>query len=330
VVEVEVSAALEESLPGRAGTSAYGQLIGESLSMRKLFAVLQRLEGSLATVMLEGESGTGKEVAARMLHERSLVAKGPFVAVNCGALDRALARSELFGHARGSFTGATEARPGAFESANGGTIFLDEIGDLPAEVQPLLLRTLENQTVCRVGESQERPIKVRVLAATHKDLREAAKNGDFREDLYYRLAVVKLRMPALRERAGDIAHLVRNIAGELGCSELPQEVMEELEARPWPGNVRELKNALRAYVALGAVPEQQPESKAAPLDGSFEGLLDLETPYAELKERVNDAFLRAYVRRLLRHTGGNQSEAARISGIERSYFSKIARRFGRD
>lgn len=329
VVEVELSPLIDQSALGRGGgPDSYESLLGGSAPMRRLFATLQRLEGSLVTVLLEGESGTGKELAARAIHDRSLVARGPFVAVNCSALDRSLARSELFGHARGSFTGATEARAGAFESANGGTIFLDEIGDLPSEVQPLLLRTLENQTVCRVGENTERPIKARVVAATNKVLREAAKAGAFREDLYYRLAVVSLRLPALRERREDLELLARHIAGDLGCLELPDDALAALKARDWPGNVRELKNAIRAYVAIGVMAnESVTGGSSSQLADAFEGLINPEIPYAEQKELVNDAFLRAYVQRLLRHSNGNQSEAARLSGMERSYFSKLVRRF---
>jgi DNA-binding NtrC family response regulator len=329
VVELELSPASDDlGASRRAKLESYDGIIGASAVMQALFATLQRLEGSLVSVLLEGESGTGKEVVARAIHGRSLVANAPFVAVNCGALDRALARSELFGHIRGSFTGATEARVGAFESANGGTVFLDEIGDLPAEVQPLLLRALENQRICRVGETVERPVKVRVLAATNKDLRDATKSGAFREDLYYRLAVVKLRLPALRERREDIGPLARHLAGELGCQELPEEIAEEMKTRDWPGNVRELKNALSAYLAIGALAREHNEATVN-LDKAFDALIDLDVPYAELKERLNEAFLRSYVQRLLRHTGGNQTEAARVSGIERSYFSKIARRVTR-
>jgi DNA-binding NtrC family response regulator len=328
VVEVELSPAIDDLGEKRARLQSYGRMIGASAPMQQLFATLQRLEGSLVSVLLEGESGTGKEVAARAIHERSLAANAPFVAVNCGALDRALARSELFGHLRGSFTGASEARVGAFESANGGTVFLDEIGDLPADIQPLLLRALENQTICRIGETVERAVRVRVLAATNKDLLEATKSGAFREDLYYRLAVVKLRLPALRERREDIGLLARHLAAELGCQELPEDVLEEMKTRDWPGNVRELRNALGAYVAIGALAREHREATVN-LDKAFEALIDLDVPYAELKERLNEAFLRSYVTRLLRHTGGNQSEAARLSGIERSYFSKIARRVTR-
>lgn len=329
-VEVSLDPSLEalSSLP-RSSHDRYGPLVGGTPAMRRLFAVLQRLEGSLVTVLIEGESGTGKEVVARAIHEHSLVAKGPFIAVNCGALDRALVRSELFGHAKGSFTGATEARRGAFEAAEEGTLFLDEIGELPAEVQPVLLRALENGVITRVGESNERPVKVRVLAATNRDLLELANERRFREDLYYRLAVVKLSTPALRERREDIEPLARHFAEQLGLPELPEDVLQDLATRDWPGNVRELRNALRAYLALGSLSIPAPSSSSLPLHKALSESIDLSRPYAELKETLMETFLKLYVERLLAHTGGNQSEAARISGMERSYFSKVARRFAK-
>jgi DNA-binding NtrC family response regulator len=329
-VEICLNPSLDalSSLP-RSVQSSYGPLVGGSAPMRRLFAVLQRLEGSLVTVLIEGESGTGKEVVARAIHERSLVAKGPFIAVNCGALDRALVRSELFGHAKGSFTGASEARRGAFEAAEDGTLFLDEVGELPADVQPVLLRALENGVITRVGETSERPVKVRMLAATNRDLLELSSQRQFREDLYYRLAVVKLTTPALRERREDIEPLARHIAEQLGLPELPDDVLQDLSTRDWPGNVRELKNALRAYVALGSLSIPPPSVPSGVLHEALSGMVDLSRPYAELKETLMETFLKLYVERVLTHTGGNQSEAARISGMERSYFSKVARRFAK-
>jgi DNA-binding NtrC family response regulator len=186
-----------ESLAGASGDKVgrYGNLIGSSLAMRRVYGVLERLEGSLVSVLIGGESGTGKEVVARAIHDRSIVAEGPFVAVNCGALDRALVRSELFGHVRGAFTGAIESRAGAFEAASNGTLFLDEIAELPLDTQPVLLRTLETGTVQRVGETNERKVKVRLLAASNRRLEELVKEGKFREDLYYRLLVVRVALP---------------------------------------------------------------------------------------------------------------------------------------
>jgi len=325
---IEPHAGALNDLP-RSQLAAYHELLGASAKMRQLFAVLQRLEGSLAAVLLEGESGTGKELVARAIHHRSLVQRGPFVAVNCGSLDRALVRSELFGHVRGAFTGATDARGGAFEAAANGSLLLDEIGELPLDVQPILLRALENSTVARVGESQERSVKVRVIAATHQDLSRLVHEGRFREDLYYRLAVVKLELPPLRERAADIELLALHFARELGCAELPRDVLEELTARDWPGNLRELKNALRAFVAIGILTPERRHASPSLLTEALTSHMDFERPYAELKEQLLETFLRLYVEKLLNHTGGNQSAAARISGLERSYFSKIVRRVGK-
>jgi two-component system, NtrC family, response regulator GlrR len=322
-----VEIAIDPDVETLAGTGAYGptqyaNLVGASAEMRRLFSVLTRLEGSLVTVLIEGESGTGKELVARALHDQSALAEGPFIAVNCGAMDRSLARSELFGHKRGAFTGAVEAAVGAFEAASGGSLFLDEIGDLPLDVQPALLRVLETGAITRVGETAERPVKVRVIAATHRDLEEEVKVGRFREDLFYRLAVVRLQIAPLRQRPEDIAELARHFAASAGGPELPDEAVAALVQKPWPGNVRELKNAVLAFLAIGTLP-----TVASPELGELEALLrrviDVTRPYAEQKENVVQCFVRTYVEMLLAHTGGNQSEAARISGLERSHLRKL-------
>jgi two-component system, NtrC family, response regulator GlrR len=292
--------------------------------MRQVYGVLERLEGSLVSVLIGGESGTGKEVVARMLHERSLVASGPFVAVNCGALDRALVRSELFGHVRGAFTGAAEARAGAFEAASKGTLFLDEIGELPLDVQPVLLRALETGVVQRVGEANERKVKVRLLAASNRRLETLVSEGKFREDLYYRLLVVRVSLPSLRERRSDIPALVRHFTAELGAPPVSDQIMAEFESRAWPGNVRELRNAVQAYAALGAFPVAG-ERHEVGLDAALRAAIDLAKPYAELKERIVERLMRVYLELLMAHTQGNQSEASRISGIDRSHLNKVLR-----
>ncbi|HKY35775.1 MAG TPA: sigma 54-interacting transcriptional regulator [Polyangiaceae bacterium] len=327
-LRLEPSTEALEQLP-RSQLESYGALLGRSPAMRRLFAVLQRLEGALVTVLIEGDSGTGKELVARAIHDCSLVSKGPFVPINCGALDRALVRSELFGHARGAFTGATETRVGAFEAASGGTLFLDEIGDLPLDVQPVLLRALENGTVARVGESQERPVNVRVVAATNQSLFELSSERRFREDLYYRLAIVRLNMPRLDDRREDVTLLAQHFARQQGVTDIPEDILHDLSTRDWPGNVRELKNAIRAYLALGSLSSGPRGSPRDDLRAALLDSIDFERPYAELKEELLDSFLRLYVERLLTHTGGNQSEAARISGLERSYFSKVVRRISK-
>jgi len=305
----------------------YGDLLGASPVMRELFAQLLRLEGSKVNLLVSGESGTGKELIARAVHEHSLVRAGPFVALNCGALDRQLARSELFGHERGAFTGAIRTRRGAFEAAAGGTLFLDEVGELPCEVQPLLLRALEQRKITAVGSHEERPVDVRLITATNRDLAARVRSGSFREDLYYRIHVVHVVVPPLRQRPGDAVVLARDFAARLGVSELPSDVLDTLERRHWPGNVRELRNAVEAYVALGVLPQA---ASSAELDGDagFEGFIDPTKTYAEQKSELLQRFTRSYLERLLRQTGGNQSEAARISGLERSYLGRLIDKLG--
>lgn len=299
----------------------YG-ILGQSPVMRALFQTLQRLGDSTVPVLVEGESGTGKELVARALHWSSSRSGRPFIAVNCGALERALARSELFGHAKGSFTGAAVASAGVFEQVQGGTLFLDEIGELPIEVQPILLRTLECNTVTRVGESQERVICARLVAATNRDLVREVEAGRFRQDLYYRLNVVKVDVPPLRSRRSDIRGLASNFARECGLEELPNEVVEEIELRDWPGNVRELRNAIRCYATIGKLPSRTTSVKAIPTD-FLRQWVDIQRPYHELKLDIVQQFAEAYLSVLLEHTMGNQSAAARISGLERSYLSKM-------
>jgi DNA-binding NtrC family response regulator len=301
----------------------YGSLVGSSRPLRRLYGVLQRIESSLANVLIEGESGTGKELIARAIHEHSAVSAGPFVAVNCGALERSLVRSELFGHKRGAFTGAHEHRQGAFEAASGGTLFLDEIAELPAEVQPVFLRALELGVVARLGENVDRPVNARIIAATNRSLEAEMRAGRFREDLFFRLMVIPVSVPPLRDRSEDIERLARHFAQSFGVSRLPDDVVRELTARPWPGNVRELKNALQTYAVLGALPRRA-NAREAELDDWLHRMIDLEKPYAEQKEALLKQFLRVYLEALLARTGGNKSLAARISGLERSYLNKVA------
>ncbi len=307
--------------------SSYDELLGTSPGMRRLFAILSRLEGSLASVLVEGETGTGKEVVARAIHRRSRLASKSLVAVNCGALDREMVKADLFGHRKGAFTGAVETRDGAFEMADGGTLFLDEVGEVPLEVQPVLLRALETGEVVRVGEDTARRVTVRVIAATNRDLEALVRQGAFREDLFYRLAVVRLSLPPLRERPEDVAVLARRFGREAGLRELPVDLEHALSAHSWPGNARELRNAIHAYAAIGTLP---PSSAADPraLDVALGARVSFETTYAEQKEELLQAFTSAYLTRLLEHTDGNQSEAARISGLERSYLGKLAAKVG--
>ncbi len=304
------------------GSTTYGGMIGATPAMQRLFALLSRLEGSLVSVLVDGESGVGKEVVARALHERSKLANGPYVTVNCGALARELVACELFGHKRGAFTGAHEARKGAFEIANGGTLFLDEIGELPLDIQPILLRALESGEVQPVGAEQKIQVKVRVVAATNRDLASEVAAGRFREDLFYRLAVVRLTVPPLRERLEDIVLLANRFAAEHPIGQLSSSVVEALRARTWPGNVRELRNVISAYAALGVLPPALGQ-RAEKLDNELEANVDLSVPYMDQKDGLVDRFTAAYLKALVTASNGNQSEAARISGLDRTYLRKL-------
>ena len=304
---------------------SYRGMIGSAPAMRRLFGVLARLEGSLVNVLVTGESGTGKELIARALHEGSSVASGPCVTVNCGAIPRELVSSELFGHRRGAFTGANEARRGAFESADGGTLFLDEIGELPIDVQPALLRALESGEVRPVGSDRVQMVRVRVVAATNRDLRTEASAGRFREDLFYRLAVVELAAPPLRERLPDVEQLANAFAAAAGAAALAPEVIANLRSRRWPGNVRELRNVVQAYVALGVLPREGPPAAA---DIGLAGFIDVTRPYADQKDELNERFARLYLDALMKHTGGNQSAAARLSGLDRSWLWRLLVKHG--
>ncbi len=316
-----------DSLPAHLGPEGYRGLYAASPAMRKLFATLHRLEGSLVNVLVEGESGVGKELIARALHEGSRASGGPLVVVNCGAIGRELVLSELFGHKKGAFTGATEARVGAFEAADGGTLFLDEVGELPLDAQPVLLRALELGEVKPVGENRPKHVRVRVIAATNRDLREEVEAGNFREDLYYRLAVVRLAVPPLRERSEDVRILAQHFAAAAGGGTLPDDVVAALEKRTFRGNARELRNAVLAYLALGTLPDA-PIASPDLLLQALRQAVDAGAPYQDEKERFIALFSKAYFELLLEKSGGNHGEAARVAGIDRSYFSKLLAKYG--
>jgi transcriptional regulator with GAF, ATPase, and Fis domain len=232
-------------------SNRFGNLLGKSAVMRELFATLARVAPLDTCIMIQGETGTGKEVVARAIHEASNRAHAPFTVVDCAALSETLIEAELFGHVKGAFTGAHQSRAGAIESAHGGTVFLDEIGELPLSMQPRLLRVLESSTIRRVGESKHRRVDVRFLSATHRDLLSMVNRGEFREDLYFRLAIVPVRVPPLRERPEDISYLLEHFSnGASGW--ITPSLVRSLEARPWRGNVRELRNFAARASALGA------------------------------------------------------------------------------
>jgi two-component system, NtrC family, response regulator GlrR len=315
----------------------FGPLVGPSVKMRELFARLARVAPSSAAVLIEGETGTGKELAARAVHDASPRGGGPFVIIDCGALPENLLEAELFGHARGAFTGAVEARAGAIEAADGGSAFLDEIGELPLSMQPKLLRVLESRAVRRLGETGYRPVDVRFISATHRDLRTMANNRAFREDLYFRLAVLPVTIPPLRERPGDIVALIRHFLPKDVAGTVTPELLRELVSRPWLGNVRELRNFLERALALGprealafvAAPEGATAAPSASTSDArslhlTEGMLSL--PYKEVRERVLNQMEREYVKALLARHDRNVSAAADAAGLNRTYLHRLIRR----
>jgi DNA-binding NtrC family response regulator len=282
-------------------------------------------------VLLVGESGTGKELIARALHTQSSRADGPFVTVDCGALSPALVASELFGHEKGAFTGAAGRHDGAFSRADGGTLFLDEIGELPTALQAALLGALERKRIRRVGGRDEIPIDVRVVSATHRDLRAEVNAGTFRLDLYYRLAVVVLQVPALRERREDVPllveHFLREAGVEGGVAEVvPPDTMDALAAHAWPGNVRELRNFVEATLVMGEAPPLMGAPSGPEGGDVIEHALVL--GYKEARARVLDAFERRYCEPLLERAEGNVSRAARDARMDRTYLIKLLSKHG--
>jgi transcriptional regulator with GAF, ATPase, and Fis domain len=278
-----------------------------------------------APVLLLGETGTGKELAARAIHDASARASGPFVIVDCAALSTSLIETELFGHARGAFTGALVARVGAFEAASGGTVFLDEIGELSPSMQPKLLRVLESGTVKRLGESEHRSVDVRLIAATHRDLRPNVNAGAFREDLYFRIAVLPLLLPSLRARPSDIPLLFRHFLR--GRQTIEPVAERDLLQMPWLGNVRELRNFVERACAFGTK-ETLDAGETAGATGSAAPAVSLEQPFKEFRERWIDQGEREYVGKLLDRHQRNVSAAAETAGLDRTYIYRLIRKHG--
>ncbi|MFO0686268.1 MAG: sigma 54-interacting transcriptional regulator [Sandaracinus sp.] len=306
---------------------SFGGLVGRTAVMRRLMARVRKAAASDVAVLVVGESGTGKELVARALHEESARHAGPLVTVDCGALAPALVASELFGHERGAFTGADAQHVGAFERAHRGTLFLDEIGELSAELQPVLLGALERGRFRRVGGRKDVEVDVRVVAATHRDLRGEVNAGSFRLDLYYRLAVVTLLVPPLRERAEDVPVLVEHFLREAGhegpvTSAFAPDAMASLAAHRWPGNVRELRNVVEATLAMGEPPVFETGARVSP------GQPSATASYQDARREVLDAFEREFVRALLARTKGNVSAAAREARMDRTYLIKLIARHG--
>jgi DNA-binding NtrC family response regulator len=318
----------------------FGRVIGGSVAMRRLFPLFHRLAASDVPLVIEGETGTGKELLAESLHEASARSKGPFAVFDCTTVAPTLVESALFGHERGAFTGATAMRQGVFEQAHGGTLLIDEIGELDLSLQPKLLRALERGEVQRVGGRQWIAVDVRVMAATRRDLDAEVQRKHFRDDLFFRLAVARLELPPLRERTGDAAILARQFWRGMGAEgPFPDEFFARFDGYAWPGNVRELYNVVARRLALGEHTEapralSAPRTEAAAALSSdaggaaeeIERVLGLDIAFPLARQRVLETFERHYVERVLTRFGGNVTRAAAASGIARRYFHLILAR----
>ncbi len=323
-------------------TDGFGPLFGRSVLMRALFSRLHRLAQMDSTVLIQGETGTGKELVARAIHQASARADKPLVVVDCGALAESMLEAELFGHTRGAFTGAVGARAGAIEAADGGVVFLDEIGELPVGMQPKLLRAIEGHMVRRIGDTNYRAVDVRFLAATHRDLASMVNAGTFREDLYFRLAVLPVTVPPLRLRTDDIALLAEKLQPNGSAGKLGPELLRELATRPWPGNVRELRNFIERAVALGAhealamgrpspSPSVPPPNAASQVTGTSpdrEGFPPVSTDEAfkAVRDRWLDHLEREYLRGMIARHNRDTAAIAQASSLDRSYVYRLIRK----
>jgi two-component system, NtrC family, response regulator GlrR len=306
-----------------------GSLVGESVAMRMSFALMERAAARDVTVLLEGETGTGKSQAAQAIHQESVRRDKPFLTVDCGAIPADLLESELFGHEKGAFTGAAGRRIGAFEEAHGGTVFLDEIGELPTELQPKLLRVLETREIRRVGTNTFLPVDVRIIAATNRDLRAEVNAGRFRSDLFFRLAVLRIPLPPVRQRPEDLPLLVEQTLSALGADPERTQALRtpaffaRLQQVAWPGNVRELRNYLERCLVFEdalALSDMAPSSSGAEVDPK--------QPHAEARRRALEDFERRYLKALLELHQGRVSQAAAAAGMDRVYLYRLLRRHG--
>jgi two-component system, NtrC family, response regulator GlrR len=309
-----------------------GEAVGGSVAMRALFATLERAAATSETIVVLGESGTGKEVLARSIHDASPRKAGPFVVLDCSAAAPSLLEAELFGHEKGAFTGADRARPGLLEQAHGGTLFIDEIGELGLDLQPKLLRAIESRKTRRLGAGDFRSFDARIVVATHCDLKARVKEGAFRQDLYYRLAVVEAHVPPLRERRDDIPILVARFLASMSpprsLDDLPPNALALLSSHDWPGNVRELRNMVSRIVLfphlLESIAAPTPEMPA--LDRDLGALFG--SPLREAREVVVEEFERKYLAAKLRDHGGNIPRAAKAMGISRQFAHRLVVRYG--
>ncbi|MDC0676513.1 sigma 54-interacting transcriptional regulator [Sorangium atrum] len=308
---------------------SFGPLIGASPRMRHLFRLLREVASTELSLLITGETGTGKELAAQAIHDVSIRRGGPFVVVDCASLPGALAESFLFGHERGAFPGANDRRSGAFHEANGGTIFLDELGELPPDLQPKLLRALTEQKVKRVGSRIYEPVDVRIIGATRRDLGRSMNTGRFRSDLFFRIAQMRIELPPLRERREDIPLLVERVCERLGCPERAVEMVNlittTLGQHDFPGNVRELMNV--TSVAASLPPGAEAIASILPLEGGGDVVVPT-SAFGEAKRSAVAAFEQRYFSELIRATGGNVSEMARRAGMERHHVRMFLRKHG--
>jgi DNA-binding NtrC family response regulator len=322
---------------------AFGPLVGRSEAMRKIFDKLGKIAPTDLTLLITGETGSGKELAAQAVHMASARADKPFIVVDCGSIPPTLAEATLFGHERGAFTGAVDKRSSPFHDTKGGTIFLDELGELPLDVQPKLLRALSERRIKSVGGSNYKPFDARVIAATRRDLVRAVNSGAFRSDLYFRVAQIKVELPSLSARPEDIPVLVRSMLKDLGDERAYDRVdnttLERLMRYDWPGNVRELRNAVAVAYALceadgeidiaahlGALAEGAPSPGGRAADGNP----DFERPFQEAKREVLSSFAKEYFTHLAEQAAGNVSEMARRAGMERAHVRTYLKRHGID
>jgi transcriptional regulator with GAF, ATPase, and Fis domain len=318
---------------------AFGSLLGRSVPMRRVFHIAERYAKTDSTIMIEGETGTGKEILAEEIHRHSNRKDKPFIVIDCASLAKDLVASELFGHGKGAFTGAITDRVGAFEHADGGTVFLDEIGDLSPELQPQLLRVLEKREVKRVGTNTVRKINVRIISATNKKLQNEVNVGNFREDLYFRLSVINIELPPLRKRKDDIAMLAEAFLTEFLGAGAPLEMANVDEAarafrnHDWPGNVRELRN----LVEIASHSEEEPIDLAAflylgrsrrPQSDNSSSRFTADRPFKVVKQELIQEFEMHYIADLLKRHDDNVSQAARHADIERAYLQRLIRKYG--
>ncbi|HRC56387.1 MAG TPA: sigma 54-interacting transcriptional regulator [Kofleriaceae bacterium] len=329
----------------------FGNAVGTAPKMRALFALLHRVALTDTTVLLLGETGTGKEALAEAIHRNSRRSEGPFIVVDCGSIPKELIGSELFGHVRGAFTGASSDKQGLIEASNHGTLFFDEIGELALDLQPQLLRVLDRRQVRRIGENRSIDVDIRVIAATHRDLRAMVRAGQFREDLYYRMAVVTAFVPPLRERKGDIPMLAQHFVQRMGRGALPlsDRLLGELTRHDWPGNVRELRNVVERAMSLGEAGLDDMQGQPGQGMPGISGLDDsldvestapgsaparhsdvLELPFKEAKAALVEAFERDYLQALLARHRGNISRAAAEAGIDRNYIHRLVKKYNLD